>query len=491
MLMKSELLRRARDYEAENLPRVLPSMLPCFHVTGGVGWINDPNGFSMYRGEYHLFFQYYPYDTHWNYMHWGHVKSGDLIRWERLPCALAPDEAYDKDGCFSGSALELRDGRHLLMYTGVSKTDEGEEFQTQCIAFGDGKDYVKYEANPVIDASLLPKGGSARDFRDPKIWQEDGKFFAVTGNLRSDGYGAVLLFESEDALCWKFVSELASSGGRHGRMWECPDLFSLDGRKVLIVSPQEMRSEGLEFIEGNAALYMIGELAPDGSLRCETTRAMDYGLDFYAPQTLLTSDGRRVMIAWMQYWNSVDVHPREDLPFFGQMTLPRELNIRGGRLVQNPVRELNAYRGDPVICTSVPVSGRRTFPGICGRCLDLTVRIRPAEDGRFSEAAVNIAEGEGFITTVKFHPGTNTVTVDRSCSGWPESVKSTRTFEIRDLGGCVTLRLILDRYSLELFVNDGEQAASFVIFSPQEADGISFTVEGTAVMDIEKYDLRI
>ena len=73
--------------------------------------MNDPNGFSFYNGQYHLFYQYYPYDSHWGLMHWGHAVSSDLLHWTYLPAALAPDEAYDKDGCFSGSAISLPDGR--------------------------------------------------------------------------------------------------------------------------------------------------------------------------------------------------------------------------------------------------------------------------------------------------------------------------------------------------------------------------------------------
>ena len=189
--MTSEKLSRAREYEKKHLAALDADVLPRYHVTGGVGWINDPNGFSLYRGEYHLFFQYNPYSTDWDAMHWGHVKTRDFIRWERLPAALAPDAEYDSYGCFSGSAIELPDGRHLLLYTGVRKEARAdgmeEELQTQCVAIGDGVDYEKYEGNPVITAADLPKGGSARDFRDPKIWREDGRYYAVAGDRCPDG----------------------------------------------------------------------------------------------------------------------------------------------------------------------------------------------------------------------------------------------------------------------------------------------------------------
>ena len=487
----SDLLSRARAYENERLSVVTPSLLPCFHVTGGVGWINDPNDFSLYRGEYHLFFQYNPYSTHWDTMHWGHVKTRDFIRWERLPCALAPDKSYDKDGCFSGSAIELRDGRHLLMYTGVKKTDDGHEFQTQCLAFGDGMNYEKYDGNPVISSELLPPGGSEVHFRDPKISEENGLFRVVTGNLTRDGSGAVLLFESDDALHWRFVSEIAASENRFGRMWECPDLFRFDGKDVLIVSPQEVHTRDPEFIDGNTTLCLIGELDRNNKLIRETEHTIDCGLDFYAPQTVLTEDGRRVMIAWMQYWNSVEIQPREDLPFYGQMTLPRELHVKDGRLIQTPVRELDANREDRIAYSGVPVGGIIQLPGIKGRCFDLTVKIRPTGKDVFQSFTVNAAEGGEYVTEIRYCPGTNTVLVDRTHSGWPENVLNRREFAVSDLGGEITLRIISDRYSLEIFVNGGEQAASFVIFSPEDADGVSFEAQGEAVIDVEQYSLNI
>ena len=108
----SEMLEKARKYEDEQGKQIKAEDRPAFHVSPYIGWMNDPNGFSYYQGEYHLFYQYYPYDTHWNSMHWGHVVSKDLLHWEYLPAALAPDEDYDKIGCFSGSAIELEDGRY-------------------------------------------------------------------------------------------------------------------------------------------------------------------------------------------------------------------------------------------------------------------------------------------------------------------------------------------------------------------------------------------
>ena len=264
----SEMLEKARKYEDEQGKQIKAEDRPAFHVSPYVGWMNDPNGFSYYQGEYHLFYQYYPYDTHWNSMHWGHVVSKDLLHWKHLPAALAPDEDYDKIGCFSGSAIELEDGKQLLLYTAVGQEtmEDGtvRDIQTQAVAVGDGKDYKKYEKNPVLTAKDLPEGASKVDFRDPKIWKgKDGNFYCVIGSRPADGSGQILLYRSENGFDWEFVSILAENKKRFGKMWECPDFFELDGKHVLLTSPQDMLPEGLEYHNGNGTLCIIGEMDKD------------------------------------------------------------------------------------------------------------------------------------------------------------------------------------------------------------------------------------
>ena len=492
--MISQKLQEARDFLEKYLPYAPMEEQPAFHVTGGIGWINDPNGFAPYKGEYHLFFQYYPYSNKWGPMHWGHVKTKDFIRWERLPVALAPDMEYDKDGCFSGGAIELPDGRHLLMYTGVRQVrrEDGtvNDFQTQCIAIGDGTDYEKYEGNPVLTGDHIPEGGSPLDFRDPKLWREGDIYYAAIGNRPADGSGSILLYESEDCFHWRFVSVLSACHNQYGRMWECPDFFPLDGKHVLLTSPQEMTSIGLEFHPGNGTVCLIGEYDElTHHLLRESVQAIDYGIDFYAPQTLKSFDGRRVMIAWMQNWETSNCRD-EKLRFFGQMTVPRELSVRDGRLIQNPVRELEAYRSVKISYRNVMVCGETNLQGIKGRMLDMTVTVRPANDNAlYRRFRLSVARDGERCTTIRYKPESNTVRVDRTNSGFPHDIVSIREFQVRPRQGEIKLRVVMDRYSLELFVNDGEQAASFVIYTPQEASSISFDADGTVLLDIEKYDL--
>ena len=314
MLKNQTPLSAARDFERQAVAQIPEGDRPLFHLTPMVGWMNDPNGFCYYRGEYHLFYQYHPYNTIWGPMHWGHAKSRDLLHWTYLPTALAPDTDADAGGCFSGSALPLDDGRLMLMYTGVQPAGTGhKELQAQCVAIGDGVDFTKLAENPVIGAALLPKGYSVHDFRDPKILRgEDGRLYCVVGNRHETRQGVILLLESEDGQSWRFVTELDASRGELGRMWECPDFFALDGQQVLLTSPQEMQAtpDGV-FHAGYGTIALLGDY--DGESHRFTRRSVqpvDDGLDFYAPQTVLAPDGRRIMIGWMENWETLNGAPR-------------------------------------------------------------------------------------------------------------------------------------------------------------------------------------
>lgn len=494
--MISQTLREARKYEEVSENMIARKDRPAFHLSARAGWMNDPNGFSWYGGKYHMFYQYYPYDSHWGPMHWGHAVSSDLLHWEYLPAALAPDRIYDRDGCFSGSAVTLDDGRHLLMYTGVWKEYEknggAREIQTQCIAVGDGVDYEKYEKNPVIDGSSLPKGCSIYDFRDPKLWRrEDGTYCCVAGNRPADGSGQILLFTSPDGFSWKYETVLAANKNRFGKMWECPDFFPLDGKWVLITSPQDMLPEGFEYHSGNGTLCLMGDFdQAENNFVEQSSQSIDYGIDFYAPQTILTPDGRRVMVGWMQNWDTCDFRAQH-LSWFGQMSLPRELSIRGGRLYQNPVRELENLQKNRVAYSDVLVSGEVKLKGVKGRTADLEFTVRPEEGhGLYRKFAVRFAQNEQFQTSLSFHPGDSILKIDRKFSGSRRAIIHQRRSLVRHKDGIIKIRMILDRFSGEIFVNDGEQVLSITIYTPQDADGISFFADGRVRMDLVKYDLE-
>ena len=492
--MSSELLQRARDFERQYMGYA-DAERPAYHLTAPVGWMNDPNGFCYYKGYYHLFFQYHPYSTQWGPMHWGHARTKDFVTWEYLPAALAPDMPYDANGCFSGSAVEMPDGRHLLLYTGVNQTrrvDGVEEMlQSQCIAIGDGINYEKYEHNPVLDISDLPEGASEIDFRDPKIWREGDTYYAVMSNRSSDGSGFILLYESEDAMHWHYDGVIDECKNLYGRMWECPDFFPLDEKQVLLVSPMEMIPTGLEFHAGYGTVALIGTYDREShKFRREEVHAIDYGLDFYATQTMETPDGRRIMVAWMQNWATT----RCETPgahLYGAMTFPRELAVRDGRLIQNPVRELERYYTNHVQYRNVVIDRECNLNGIRGRVLDLTVSVKPSGNKVYRWFKLTVAQDGEHGAYICYHPDTGIVRIDRSRCGGRFDIVHFREFQVSSRGGEIKLRILLDGKLVELFVNDGEQAASFQLYGPDTAEAISFESRGCVVLNVDKYDLDL
>ncbi len=493
--MSSETLREARKYEEASAKLIRDEERPAFHLSTRTGWMNDPNGFSYYNGMYHMFYQYHPYDCNWGPMHWGHAVSKDLLHWEYLPAAIAPDEFYDMNGCFSGSAAALPDGRQLLMYTGVQKhhTPGGTvEIQTQCLAVGDGVDYVKYENNPVLDGKDVPAGSSVNDFRDPKIWKlQDGTFRCVVGNRPADGSGQILLYKSEDGFHWTFEKVLIANNNRFGKMWECPDFFPLDGKYVLLTSPQDMLPEGFEYHNGNGTLCLIGDCdEKDFDFTPQHNQSIDYGIDFYAPQTVETPDGRRVMIGWMQNWDTCSMR-MPNQPWFGQMSLPRELSIKNGRLYQKPLRELEEMRDDKVCYENVTVAGDAvTLEDIEGRRIDMELEIKAADaDDLYHKFTMCFAQDERFHTELSFRPRESVLKIDRKFSGSRRAIIHQRRSLVDSRDGALKLRIILDRFSAEVFVGDGEQVMTATIYTPQNAKQISFVADGSVMMNVTKYRL--
>ena len=271
-------------------------------------------------------------------------------------------------------------------------------------------------------------------------------------------------------------------------MWECPDFFPLDGQQVLVVSPQEMTPVGLEFHPGYGTVCLIGSYDKEQhSFTRKQVQAIDYGIDFYAPQTLETPDGRRIMIAWMQNWSTSNSQ-FSGARYFGEMTFPRELQIRDGRLIQNPVRELEAYRCNRVAYHAVLLSDETTLQGIRGRMIDLSIHIRPVNDG-YQRFFLRFAMDGEHLTTLRYKPEVNSIRIDRSRCGFLYAIVHTREFLVTPRNGELKIRALMDRHSVELFFNDGEQAATFFLYTPENADAISFQAEGTVLMDVEKYDI--
>ena len=354
---------------------------------------------------------------------------------------------------------------------------------------GDGLDYEKPFTAPVLDEHDLPDGFSRFDFRDPKIWQEaDGSYSAViVGQGKTEG-GAALLFRSADGFHWEYVTILDASRGEYGVMWECPDFFELDGKQVLMAGPMEMHARD-EYHNGHCVIALIGSYDPETCrFTRESVQLMDEGIDFYATQTLLAPDGRRIMTAWMQAWAGISDQPH-GAKWFGQTICPRELHIRDGRLIQTPIRELDAVRGARVLHENVRIEGEAALEGIGGRVADLTLTVTPEADCR--TFTVKLAADASHRTTLTYEPRTRRLTLDRSQAGFHQDIVHIRSCTVRGESETLSLRILLDRNSVEVFINGGEQTMTACIYTPPEADGIAFAADGAARLTAEQYALAL
>ena len=482
-------LKNARKYEAENNNSYLKDR-PAFHFTPYIGWMNDPNGFSYYKGQYHLFYQYYPYGLGWNSMHWGHAVSKDLLHWEYLPAALAPENKYDSFGVFSGSSIELPDGQQLLMYTGVTKNND-KDTQLQCVATGDGINYKKFAGNPVIGKNLFPEGFNSQHFRDPKIWRAaDGSYYCISVSCKNDGNGAILLFHSPDAFSWSYEGILLENKGNIGKMWECPDYFELDGKDIILISPQNMLPQQDKYMAGSRTAYFCGKFDLEQKKFIPDFDApVDSGIDFYASQTVKAPDGRTILIGWMQNWDTSNLTDRGNRNWFGQMSTPRELSLKDGKLIQKPVKEIESYRTASTTLNDVTVDGDFLPENLTGRIIDMELTIRPKENKSLNSFTINLAQSEEYKITLEYKADSHTLVFDRSRTEMRNALCSQSICRVSDSQE-LKLRILLDTYSAEVFVNDGQQVMTNTFYINPSANKISFHSDGSALLNLTKYDLQ-
>lgn len=458
-----------------------------YHFMPQTGWLNDPNGLIYFKGKYHFFFQHNPYHGFWDSMHWGHAVSDDMLHWEYLPIALAPSEPYDNHqhgGCFSGSAIE-HEGKLFLMFTGT--TNEGKGFeQTQCIAYSeDGLHFEKYKGNPVLTA---PEGIPTDQFRDPKVWKHEDTYYMVCGASRNNK-GLALLYRSKDMFHWTFFNELAESRGEWGYMWECPDFYPLGDKYVLTFSPMGAGE--------HTAVYLVGDFDYEtGRFNSHVNGEIDWGLDYYAPQSLLTPDGRRVMVGWSNEWEWMpawkDWGPTYKEGWCGSFNIPREVRMmEDGTLQFPPIAEVETIRENPEYKGTLAVSEKETeLTAGDGVCFELKMKI-DLEKTDADRLELSLRCGEGRKTTCLFDFRKAELIVDRNTAdGWSRGISRSLMY----LKGKKELdvHILSDQSSLEIFTDQYQNNHSNNIFAGDEQNKLQLrAIGGSALIkDVETYGLN-
>lgn len=433
------------------------------HLKAPGNWLNDPNGFIYYRGEYHLFYQYFPYAPVWGTMHWGHAVSRDLVHWEHVGVALFPTRYEDQNGCFSGSALE-HDGKMHLYYTGIRYKELNREnihvnekdFEAVQIMVSskDGYFFDNFGGKRVVIPTI-------ENTRDPKVWEEEnGDFYMVLGGSCRGETGSAVFYRSCDGLSWRYMSRCQS--GRFGKALECPDLFRAGDGYVFIGSAMYI-TDGAGGYEHHAVCMPVEFDAERCRLKLreasnEEYQYVDYGLDLYAPQTNVDAEGRRVMIAWMRMPKTVE--KPGGMPWNGMMCLPRVVECEDGHVYFRVHPAVDRYfeREIPTDDCDITSEERREGQGIlCGEPRRIQVTLHPGES--LDIGGFRIREESDFIRT------------DRSAvfgdmDGYRMICHTPR------LHGRYELDIFVEPNLIEVFVNDGEYVISNVVY------GLGKTIRG-------------
>lgn len=320
-----------------------------YHFQPPKNWMNDPNGPMIYKGIYHLFYQYNPRSAVWGYIVWGHSTSSDLVNWTIHPPALLPSDPYDINGCWSGSATILQDGTPAMLYTGIDLKNN----QVQNLAMPKNAsdpylvEWVKLPHNPIMKPNAMNKINSTL-FRDPTTaWLgHDGRWRVIVGNEREHNTGTALLYTSADFIRWTEAEHPLHSSNETG-MWECPDFFPVSKFKHVLKA---------SVFRSLVEYYTVGTydrdtdiFVPDvGSVDNESGLRLDYG-KYYASKSFFDSDKkRRILLAWVNESTSANIDIMKG--WSGLQAFPRKiwLDKSGKQLVQWPVEEIEKLRTDQV-----------------------------------------------------------------------------------------------------------------------------------------------
>lgn len=471
------------------------SFRPVYHHTPAYGWMNDPNGMFYKDGVYHLYFQYNPYGSVWGNMHWGHSTSTDLMHWNFEGCAIVPD-AWG--AIFSGSCVVDHNntagfgkGAVVAFYTSAKATPWGDvQSQSMAYSLDNGKTFTKYEGNPILTSS-------EKDFRDPKVfWYAPGKHWVMILAVGQH----MEIYSSANLKEWKKESEFGAMQGAHGGVWECPDLVEIpvegtrEKKWVLICNLNPGGPFG-----GSAAQYFVGSF--DGKKFVNEsptqTKWMDWGKDNYATVTWNNApDGRCIALGWMSNWQYANNVPTRQ--YRSANTLARDLTLyREGQelyLKSTPSVEVKKARGKKVSIPSFKVSEKHEIVNLFEEkqgAYEVEIVIQNAGASKIAFCLLN---DKGEKVSMYYDLNRKQFVMDRSESGTVDFSKDFPAVTVApvNVDKELTLRLFVDRSSIEAFGEDGKFVMTNLVFPSQPYVKMCFEADknGYAVKTLNVYKLQ-
>jgi beta-fructofuranosidase len=350
-------------------------MRPRFHFTAPRGWINDPHGVTIVDGRYHLFYQYVPESLQWqSNCHWGHATSADLFDFEHLPVALAPGSG--DDGIWSGS---IAGG--TAFYTSVVEPEIGiGRIRSATPTDGSWRTWAK---GPIV--ATAPPELDVVAFRDPFVFPHGGGWRMLVGAALVGGTAAALSYRSETLASWEYEGIAAQRSSAltepvwTGALWECPQLFEVEGRHVMVTSVWE--ADVLHHVAYAVGSYEGATFTPVSWGR------LSYGPSYYAPSFFRDAAGAPTFVFWLR--GVAD--PAEG--WAGAHSIPHTLSLRGDVLVAQPHPDLARYHRDAAqggLAADITWSGGSELAIVSGRqvaatvSVDGTVLVLSVDDGEWT-----------------------------------------------------------------------------------------------------------
>ena len=236
---------------------------------------------------------------------------------------------------------------------------------------------------------------------------------------------------------------------------------------MLILSPMNIKAEGKKFLNLQQSGCMLGEMNYDtGIFTHGEFEMLDAGFDFYAPQILQAPDGRCILIAWLDMWGTP--MPEQADGWSGQMTVPRELHIRDGKIVSTPVKELELLRGAKISYENLTLGKATKLDGIRGEVGELLTTIDLTRSKNFS---IELRSSGSEKTVLSYDSATRIVKLNRDKSG--QALRGEREIKLAPADE-MKLQIFLDRSSLEIFINDGEAVFSTRLYPKANSQDIVF-----------------
>lgn len=421
-----------------------------YHLMPPTGFLNDPNGLCQKDHIYHIYFQYTPYDCGWGTKLWGHYTTKDMITFQQEEPFLYPDITEDRDGVYSGSAF-VEDGTIHYFYTGnVKLTDRddydyinsGREQNTIHTTSQDGYTISKKEL--ILSDDDYPQDMS-NHVRDPKIFKKDNTYYMVLGGRTQNNKGCILMYRSDDLKSFEYYNRIETPDD-FGYMWECPDLFELDGQLFLMCCPQGVLAKGYNY----ANVYQTGYFKIDFDFEKNTYTLgefyeLDRGFDIYAPQSFVDQKGRRILYAWMgipdaDYHNEPTV--RKDWQH--ALTMPRVLTYQNGQIIQQPLDEMKLMRENKLQFPIKDIS----LHAIKSVCFEMDIQFPYSQD-----FDINLRDD------VKCIYKDHVFTLSLGGSGCGRTNRSIELSQITDM------TVFSDTSSLEIFINGGETVFTTRVYS--------------------------